>query len=183
MPWLFPDVLYQHHKFSIASVANMSIGICPLNMTIDDWKKRLEQEVSYAWKIVGVFAALAVILVAMLVYCIIRIIWATAYYIKRKKDTQAAAKKTLTFMLPKGIDLNDSKQDDEIYEGRMAEAARLEAGSTTNDYYVFQDTINKSLSEYKSLNDKITDFYKRTRNEDAPDQYDRRIFDRNNDNW
>jgi len=146
------------------------------------WQTRLNQEISYAWKVVGTFAAIAFVLVGMFIYCIIKIGISLAYYLKKKKDTTKALNKSLTTSLPGGVNVDDSNQDNEIYEKRMAEASKNEVGEK-DDYYAFQETINKSLSEYKTLNEKLTSFFKDTRDTEAPDQYDRRIFNRNADDW
>lgn len=162
-------------------------GICRLPWQDSEegkngWRTRLDQEISHAWKVVGTCAAIAFILIGMFIYCVIRIGISLVYYLKKKRDTTKAMNKTLTTSLPGGVNVNDSNQDDEIYEKRTAEASKKEVGDK-DDYYAFQDTINKSLSEYKTLNEKLTSFFKDTRNTDAPDQYDRRIFNRGDDNW
>lgn len=74
----------------------------------------------------------------------------------------------------------DSRNDNEIYPPTKDPQDTL---STKDDYQEFQDNINKEMATYKDYNQKLQDYFKKKCDKDAPDQYDKRVILRDNDEW
>lgn len=74
----------------------------------------------------------------------------------------------------------DPKYDDEYY---VVKEDPNQLAENNDDYYKFQDSINKSLSSFKYYNEKLQNYFMKTRERDAPDKYDSRILVPDNDDW
>lgn len=143
-------------------------------------KNLLVEKIGYSSKVLGVFTILAIILIAMVVYCVVSIIRAIVFFRKRKAEKDIKRKRALAQSSSTSAMLSNENDNEEYTNSRDDPKQYAEA---QDDYYKFQDSINKSLNEYKSYNEKLQSFFKSTRNTDAPDQYDTRIFSSSDDNW
>jgi hypothetical protein len=147
---------------------------------IDYTRNRLNKEISYTYRILGIFVVIAGILLVMLVYCIIKIIGVILYFRMRKGEKEIEVKKALN-KTGATFTLTNSDNDNEEYEYNQLKPN--EYAEAKDEYYQFHESINKSLGEYKAYNDKVKNFFETTRDKAPPDQYDRRIFDIKQDNW
>lgn len=148
---------------------------------VETMKMLLQDNIKYSFKMLCVFLVLALILLALVLYCVISIMRALMFYVKRKQETKKIKRK----IAEKSSNTNSimsSDHDNEEYTNSPDNDPKQHA-EAQDDFYKFQDSINKSLNEYKTYNQTLQNLFKTTRDKDAPDQYDKRIFDKENDNW
>ena len=142
-------------------------------------RRRLEQEMSFAFRILMICGLLGTILLAMFIYCIIKIVRIIIYYkarVRKHMEKQNAALQ----QIQGGNQMLNRKMDDEIYAGNEDPTLFAE---NNDEYYKFQDSINKSLSSFKHYNEKLQNYFMKTRDTDAPDKYDRRVLSKESDDW
>lgn len=152
------------------------MGLCQPNVL----KGMIIEKISYSSKILGAFIFISIILTAMVFYCIVNLIRAFVFFQKRKEEKENKRKRALAQSSSTSALLSNENDNEEYTNSQEDPKQHAEA---QDDYYKFQDSINKSLSAYKNYNEKLQGFFKSTRSIDAPDQYDTRIFNKSDDNW
>ena len=142
--------------------------------------KTLKTETSYAYRILGIFCVIAAVLIALFLYCIVKIISVLSYFYKRRK-AQEKQKKDAVSKSGGIATIVNADNDNEEYASKQLKPG--EYAEARDEYYQFQETIDKSLGAFKAYNEKLKDYFATSRDKPPPDQYDRRVFDDANDDW
>jgi len=145
---------------------------CPLSKV--ELKARLIQELDDSYKGLFVFAAIALILIGLIIYCIYHLVRILTFYYYEKKRM-----KNLRTPVAKN-DIMSDKDDNEVYK------KYLEQENTNNqdEYVQYTENINKTVSEYKEYNEKLTTYYKENHPEKtAPDLVTKDVADIDLDNY
>lgn len=137
----------------------------------------IDLEMQLGYKSLAIYSVVAFILICMFVYCIINIVRIVQFYYSQRRalnDATAAIKKNSN-------NPQNRMDDNEVYINR-AEAA-MEA-ENTDEYLQYTESINKSISEFKTYNEKLKAYYKENKPGEVPkDMIDKTIFANESDNY
>lgn len=125
-------------------------------------------------KMVIISSVLAAIFLTIIGYSIFKIVEAVRFYFQRRQQfdemKNKAMNKNATY---------DSRNDNEALRVYNTD----DVTKQQTEYKTYTSSITNSVRAYKEYNDKLTEYYKTTYSEDAPDQIDKSILLAANDNY
>lgn len=135
---------------------------------------QLNYEMQNGYKTLMIFLAIAVILFILLAFCIFNIVKIVQFYWSQKRAMADTVKRGTN-------NPQNRKDDDETYMNRVEAALEAE---NNDEYLLYTEAINKSISEFKTYNEKLKAYYKENKpGEAAKDMIDNTIFADNADNY
>jgi hypothetical protein len=130
----------------------------------------VDEHLSDSYKTLALFGVLAVIIAALILYCIYRIIDLILFYKQQKRKYHELRK-------PKANNALSTTNDDEP-KTSTTESVKYD------DYTLYTKNIQKTIDEYKSYNEKVKNFYKDYRDgQTPPDIIDASFVDPTKDNY
>lgn len=144
-------------------------AIAPQNLEV------IQKRMAFSGKIVLIATVLSIIFGGIIAYCAYKIYEVVRFYIDRKQQFAEIKRKAMGTNM-----LFDKDNDNEIM---IDSTANEDVSKIQDDYSRISSSIEKSVSSYKEYNKKLSDYYKNTFSEEAPDKIDRSILSKHDDNY
>jgi hypothetical protein len=121
---------------------------------------------------------LFIAILVIIFICLYNVMKIIIFYMKETKNHEANQKRLMMRLKGPNLGTNEyknTKLDEYIDEGKDEKL--------DDEYSRMTQTIQKSLSEYKDYNQKLSSFYESTKNTTIPDKIDATILSMENDNY
>lgn len=139
----------------------------------DKLMMQLHKEVKNATKKLGIFTLIFLVLFVIIVFCIINITKLIVFYFSQRATLRESFKATSN-------NPNNPKDDHEVYQN-LDDMLNAE---NNDEYNRYTSQINKSISEYKTYNEKLRKYYKENKPGEKPgDVIDKSVLQREHDNY
>lgn len=133
----------------------------------------LGKHIRSSTKTLGIYTFIALILLAVLIWCIVSIVGIVQFWHTQRKSFRE------TSTIRNGNNPNNPAHDNVAYINNADKLAEQD-----DDYQRYTDQISKSVSEFKDYNEKLKAFYDSSKpGEEPKDMIDETIIVKDNDNY
>ena len=149
--------------------------------TSNDFRKaQLNKEMTFSYTMIIVSTILFVILGIILSYLIYYFVKRIQDYYTTKNQNETEDEKIREKAGSVIHKVNNEQNDDESYVTRENTINHAE---NKDDYQTFNDSIQKSIMQFKKYNQKVSKFFQDNYEKKTPDNIDERILDKQFDDW